>query len=88
MAVPAWAVRDTLATLNLVADNNVLEDFVDCMADVQGAICVRRSVMQGEGRVFRPMRGLPGVQVIGTLSEVDRLELGIWTDPGPGLASD
>jgi len=48
MAIPAGHVAHLTALKQLVLVNEIFEDLVECVADVQIAIGVRRPVMQDE----------------------------------------
>jgi len=82
MAVPSWEVRNSASLLNLDSEYYVFEDLVECVAGVQFAIGVWGSIVQDKCVVFRPVRGLPLVKVIGASPNVLVSILSRWTWPG------
>ncbi|CAI8339397.1 MAG: Uncharacterised protein [Synechococcus sp. MIT S9220] len=50
MAVPARDVTNLASSQDLIFVDHILENLVQGMAHMQGAIGVRRSVVQGEDR--------------------------------------
>lgn len=67
MAVPSWTVDDAVAALNLVAHDDVLEDFVYGVADVQRPIGVWWAIVEDKRAIGWSVRRLPGIQVVGAL---------------------
>ena len=51
MAVPTGNVRRIVAAHGLVLNDEILKDLVERMADMDGAVCIRRAIMQDEGRI-------------------------------------
>lgn len=77
MTIPSRPISYPPPPCYLRAQNQVFEDFVDGMANVDGAVGVRRSVVQDEIplnisglSMIRAMAELPGVQVIGATATV------------------
>ena len=48
MAVPTGNVRSIKTALRMRFVNKILENLVESMADMNGAVCIRRAVMQDE----------------------------------------
>ena len=48
MAVPTGNVRSIKTALRMRFVNEILENLVECMADMNRAVCIRRAVMQDE----------------------------------------
>ena len=67
MAIPAWSIDNPSSLLDLDSQGHVLEDLVQGVADVEAAIGVWRAIMKDECVLFRPITGLPVVEVIGAL---------------------
>ena len=78
MTVPPRYIADALAPRELNAEDDVLQDLIQGMADMEAAVGVRRSVMKGEGIVGRAMAPLPGIEIIGASWKVT-IDVG-WTD--------
>lgn len=79
MAVPAGGVGDSVTLLELDAQDNVLEDLVERMADVQVTVGVGRAIVQEEMLIDWPIGALPCVEVVGALLEIVVAPLRRWT---------
>lgn len=78
MAVPAWSIYNSSPLLNLCSKDHVLEDFVDGMPDMEGAVGVGWPIVENEGIFGRSVCRLPRVQVVGTPLKILLLKLRIW----------
>lgn len=86
MLLRAWIV---ITLLYFDPTDNVLQDFVECMTDVQTPIRIRRSIVQHKGLLARALAALPLVKVIGAsfgifwLIGYDRP----WSGPEPAFST-
>lgn len=62
MTIPARYILDSVALLHLDPENDVLENLVQGMADVKGAIGVGRAIVKEEWLICRTVGGLPLVE--------------------------
>lgn len=62
MAVPAWYIFDLMALLQLDAQDDVLQDLVQSVADMKGSVGIRRAIVEEEGLGIRSMGKLPLVE--------------------------
>jgi hypothetical protein len=69
MAIPAWRVLHALPLGDLESTDNILEDFIQGMANMEAAIGVWGTIMKNEW-LRACSFGLPGIEVIGTFCEI------------------
>lgn len=55
-----------LTLLHFYPQNHILEDLIQGMADMQGAIGVRRTIMNDESVIGRTILLLPFIEMVGT----------------------
>ena len=48
MAIPAWNIVGVLAAHLLSAIDGIFKNFIQCVADVEIAICIRRPIVQNK----------------------------------------
>ena len=72
MTIPSWHVVHSFTLTYLEPADDVLQDFIQGVADVQASIGVGRSVMEDESVFSRLSSSLPGVEVVGALFQVGR----------------
>lgn len=75
MAIPARHVLDAVALLHFDAQDDVLEDLIQRVADVEGAVGIGRTIMEEEGFGLGPVGELPLVESGGAALEVVVAEL-------------
>ncbi len=73
VGIPAGNIRGVKATCVFVFDDDILQNFVECMTHVDFAVCIRRTVMQNKF-------GVPFMQ--GLLLKVDIVVLPVLQNFG------
>lgn len=85
MTVPARYIFDLMALLQFDSQDDVLEDLVQCVADMKGTVSIRRSIVEEEGLGIWSIVELPLVERGGAALQIMVAELlcrsrsgGLW----------